>query len=117
MEAQLGAVSFAYRRYFYLKDQSLCYRSGATAAAQGEHLSDDQLADAGEADPWRRRSPSASTRRLFEFELVSTTRCSASARRATAALGTTISAEWLQIKHRNTHQVALQILEAKEGLE
>ena len=31
---------------------------------------------------------------------------------------TTISAEWLQIKHRNTHQAAAlrQILEAKEGL-
>ena len=44
-------------------------------------------------------------------------RCDASAH-ALRLWVTTISAEWLQIKHRNTHQAAAlrQILEAKEGL-
>ena len=119
-----GLLSFAYRRrYFYLKDQSLCYRSGATAAAQGEHLSDDQLASMLE-----KRIPLASVLNVrvhskvkFEFELVSTTRSlrlRAPSAHALRLWVTTISAEWLQIKHRNTHQAAAlrQILEAKEGL-
>ena len=92
-------------------------------AAQGEHLSDDQLASMLE-----KRIPLASVLNVrvhskvkFEFELVSTTRSlrlRAPSAHALRLWVTTISAEWLQIKHRNTHQAAAlrQILEAKEGL-
>ena len=101
-------------RFFYLTDEALCYRNQPPSAEHG-------LADGGV----EKRIPLGSVLNVrvhsklkFEFELVCTSRVfrlRAPSAQALAVWVTTISAEWMQLQHRNTQRAVAGAVAAVQG--
>jgi len=96
--------SIAYRRrFFYLTSEALCYRNQPPSAEHG-------LADGGVEKRIALGSVlnvRVHSKLKFEFELVCTSRVfrlRAPSAQALAVWVTTISAEWMQLQHRNTQR-------------
>lgn len=127
-------MSFSYkRRLFFLKDDALCFVSAARAAGAGPVDDESLFSESVESNPEtsgmsagsdggalpagvERRIPLSSIRNVrvhskvkFEFELVSASRSyrlRAPSAQALAVWVTTISAEWMQLQHREPMKAA-----------